>query len=139
VTVNLIIDRGFIGTILGKQGASVTTLQQETGCHLHINPPIASPLVTPLEQIVKVGGRVDEDGVQRRLAGHFENCPPAGWLGSGQAGTGTGTGTGTRVGLESTESAAAVVRQYGYSAKPAVQNNSCAAGCMDCTGHLYES
>jgi hypothetical protein len=54
VTVNLIVDSGFIGTILGKQGAAVTQLQQETGCHVHINPPIPSPLVTPLEQIVKV-------------------------------------------------------------------------------------
>ncbi|KAL6750798.1 hypothetical protein V8C86DRAFT_3143168, partial [Haematococcus lacustris] len=55
-TVQLIVDRGFIGTIVGRAGASVNGIKNDCGVTLHINPPIPSPLVAPEEQICKISG-----------------------------------------------------------------------------------
>lgn len=53
--VKIIVDRGFVGHIVGKQGTSINQIKSETECLVQIIPPHPSPLVAAEEQIIKVG------------------------------------------------------------------------------------
>ena len=55
VEVKLIVDRGFMGQIVGKGGSHVTQIRAETGASINTTPPTTrSPLVADAEQLIKV-------------------------------------------------------------------------------------
>lgn len=54
----LIVDRGFVGQIVGKGGVNVTAIRTQTGANINTMPPAQrNPLVAPEEQLIKVRGR----------------------------------------------------------------------------------
>ncbi len=53
--VRLIVDRGFVGQIVGKGGAHVSQIRSQTGANINTMPPtVRSPLVADAEQLIKV-------------------------------------------------------------------------------------
>lgn len=65
----LIVDRGFVGQIVGKGGVNVTAIRTQTGANINTMPPAQrNPLVAPEEQLIKVRGRW-EGGLVVEVAG----------------------------------------------------------------------
>lgn len=55
VEVKLIVDRGFMGQIVGKGGSHVTQIRVETGTSVNTTSPATrSPLVADAEQLITV-------------------------------------------------------------------------------------
>lgn len=53
--VRLIVDRGFVGQIVGKGGSHVSQIRSQTGANINTMPPtMRSPLVADAEQLIKV-------------------------------------------------------------------------------------
>uniref|UniRef100_A0A6S8LM00 K Homology domain-containing protein n=1 Tax=Dunaliella tertiolecta TaxID=3047 RepID=A0A6S8LM00_DUNTE len=57
VEVKIIVDRGFVGQIVGKGGSHVSQIRSQTGANINTMPPtVRSPLVADAEQMIKISG-----------------------------------------------------------------------------------